>query len=249
MSKTDHLRRYLDILEERMERILREQRDMMEKAATLVAAQVRQDKLVYVFGSGGHSNMMAEELFHRAGGLACISPVFADAIRIPHIPMGERCSQLAAPILDAYNIGRDDLLVLVNGYGINPITIETALECRKRGVKVIAVTSTDYAEKLPKDFPGRHPSGLNLHEMFEITLNTYMEYGDALVEVAGIPTRIGAYSTFGNAFICNCVMIRACEMLVEDGFEPPIIRSINTKGGLEANQSLYAKYRPLIKWL
>lgn len=249
MKTNDYLRDYLDILEKRMERILAEQRDMLEKAAELVATQVKLDKLIYVFGSGGHSNMMAEELFHRAGGLACISPVFADTIRIPHIPMGERCSQLAAPILDAYNIGKEDLLILVNGYGINPITIETAFECQKRGVKVIAVTSTDYAEKLPKDFAGRHPSGKSLHEMFEITLNTYMEYGDALVDVEGIPTRIGAYSTFGNAFICNCIMIRACELLVEAGIEPPVIRSINTEGGLEANQKLYDKYRPLIKWL
>lgn len=135
MKKTDSLRRYLDILEDRMERILNEQRALMGKAAALVAAQVKLERLVYVFGSGGHSNM------------------------------------------------------------------------------------------------------------------TYMEYGDALVDVEGIPTRIGAYSTFGNAFICNCVMIRACEMLVEEGVEPPVIRSINTEGGLEANQRLYAKYRPRIKWL
>lgn len=63
MSKKDYLRAYLDILEERMERILNEQRTMMEKAARLIATQVKRDKLIYVFGSGGHSNMMAEELF------------------------------------------------------------------------------------------------------------------------------------------------------------------------------------------
>lgn len=245
----DYLKEYLSILEERMEKILAEQRDMIDKAAQMMVEQIKQDKLIYVFGSGGHSNMMAEEMFHRAGGFACISPVFVDSIRIPHIPMGERCPQLAPYALDAYNIGKDDLLILVNGYGINPITIETAIECRKRGIKVIAITSTDYAEKLPKDFPGRHSSGQNLHEMFDTVLYTYMEYGDALVDMEGISTRIGAYSTFGNAFICNCLVIRACEILIEQGIEPPIIRSINTEGGLEKNQKLYAKYRPLIKWL
>ncbi len=245
----DFIREYLDELENRMERILAEQRPMMERAARMVADQVKADKLVYVFGSGGHSNMMAEEMFHRAGGLACISPVFADSIRIPHIPFGERCAGLAPYILDAYSIGRDDLLILVNGYGINPVTIETALECKKRGVKVIAVTSTDYAEKLPKDFPGRHPSGNNLHEMFEVTLLTYMEYGDAIVSMPGVASRIGAYSTFGNAFLCNAIVIAACEMLLKDGFEPPVINSINVEGGLEKNQKLYAKYRPRIKWL
>ena len=181
--------------------------------------------------------------------LYAISPLFADSIRIPHIPFGERCAQLAPYILDAYNVGKDDLLILVNGYGINPVTIETALECQKRGVKVIAVTSTDYAEKLPKDFHGRHPSGKNLHEMFPVTLLTYMEYGDAILEMPGIASKIGPYSTFSNAFICNAMVIRACEFLVNEGIEPPIINSINVEGGLEKNQKLYAKYRPLIKWL
>ena len=248
MSK-DFLKDYLGILETRMEKILTEQRDTIDKAAAMLVEAIKADKLIYVFGSGGHSNMMSEEMFHRAGGLANISPVFVDSIRIPHVPMGERCSQLAPYILDAYNIGKDDLLILVNGYGINPITIETALLCKQRGVKVIAITSTDYAEKLPKDFPGRHPSGLNLHEMFDTVLLTYMEYGDALLDMDGTGTRIGAYSTFGNAFICNCLVIRACDILLEQGIEPPIIRSINTEGGLEKNQALYAKYRPLIKWL
>ena len=249
VEMTNFVKEYLNELENRMEKILNEQKPMLLRAARMVADQIKQDKLVYVFGSGGHSNMMAEEMFHRAGGFACVSPVFADAIRIPHIPFGERCAGLAPYILDAYNIGKDDLLILVNGYGINPVTIETALECQKRGVKVIAVTSTDYAEKLPKDFPGRHPSGKNLHEMFAVTLLTYMEYGDAILQMPGIASKVGAYSTFGNAFICNSIVIYACEMLVNDGMEPPIINSINVEGGLEKNQKLYAKYRPLIKWL
>ena len=85
--------------------------------------------------------------------------------------------------------------------------------------------------------------------MFPVTLLTYMKYGDAVVEMPGLASKIGAYSTFSNAFICNAMVIRACEMLLEDGIEPPIINSINVEGGLEKNKKIYAKYRPLIKWL
>jgi len=141
------------------------------------------------------------------------------------------------------------LLLLVNGYGINPVTIETAIECKKRGIDVIAVTSTDYAEQLPRDFVGRHPTGQNLHEMVDTVIYTYMEYGDALLQMDNIPSKVGSYSTFGNAFICNSLVIRTCELLVEMGIEPPIINSINVVGGLEKNKKLYAKYRPRIKWL
>ncbi len=54
----DFVCEYLTELENRMERILPEQRPMLERAARMIADQVKADKLVYVFGSGGHSNMI-----------------------------------------------------------------------------------------------------------------------------------------------------------------------------------------------
>ncbi len=245
----NYLRSYLNVIEEKLEKIHAEQQEMITRAAGMMAEKIEQDGLIYVFGSGGHSNMMAEEMFHRAGGLACISPVFADSIRIPHVPLGERSADLAPYILDYYEIGKDDLLILVNGYGINPVTIETALECQKRETKVIAITSTDYANKLPKDFPGRHPSGLNLHEMFDVVLYTQVPYGDALLKMEGVDSPVGAYSTYGNAFICNCLVIETCRLLVEKGISPPLINSINVIDGKQKNQHLYKKYRPRIRWL
>jgi uncharacterized phosphosugar-binding protein len=245
----DYLRKYLDVIETNLEKIYSEQKDMISKAARMMADKIKEDGLIYVFGSGGHSNMMAEEMFHRAGGLACISPVFADSIRIPHVPLGERSAALAPYILDHYDIGKGDLLILVNGYGINPVTIETAIECQKRGVNVIAVTSTDYAERLPRDFPGRHSSGQNLHEMFDMVLYTHVPYGDAIVKMEGMESSTGAYSTYANAFICNSLVIETCRLLVEEKIEPPIINSINVVGGREKNEHLYKKYRKLVRWL
>ena len=249
MTKRNYVREYLDTITGMLNRICDEQHEMFDRAAGMMAQKVKQDGLIYVFGSGGHSNMMAEEMFHRAGGLACISPVFADSIRIPHVPLGERSPGIAPYILDFYNINKGDLLLLVNEYGINPVTIETAIQCKQHGVDVIAVTSTDYAEKLPRDFPGRHPTGQNLHEMFDVVLYTYMEYGDALVKMDGVASKVGSYSTFANAFICNSLVLKTCELLVEDDIEPPIINSINVVGGTEKNRRLYEKYRPLIRWL
>ena len=47
----------------------------------------------------------------------------------------------------------------------------------------------------------------------------------------------------------DAIAIRCCEMLTAEGFDVPVINSINVEGGLEKNKKLYAKYRPLIKWL
>lgn len=245
----DYVKDYLRTIESNLERIYSEQRGMIHRCAEAVADRVEEDGLIYVFGSGGHSNMMAEELFHRAGGFACVSPVFVDSIRIPHVPLGERSPGIVPYIFDFYDIGAGDLLILVNAYGINPVTIESALEAKRRNVQVIAVTSTEYAERLPKDFHGRHESGRNLHEMFDLTLLTYVPYGDAIVDVAGIESGVGPYSTFANAFICNSVVLEAASILAERGIDPPIINSINVIDGERKNRALYRKYRPRIRWL
>ena len=45
------------------------------KAARMVADHVKKDKIVYVFGPGGHSNLAAMEVFFRAGGLMHINAI------------------------------------------------------------------------------------------------------------------------------------------------------------------------------
>ena len=51
------------------------ERENILKEARIVADQVKSDKLVYVFGPGGHSNLAAMEIFFRAGGLFHISAI------------------------------------------------------------------------------------------------------------------------------------------------------------------------------
>lgn len=246
---TDYIGLYLDKIKNGLDLIYEKQRDEFRECAQIIADQIANDKLLYVFGSGGHSNMMAEEMFHRAGGLACVSPIFVDSIRIPHIPLGERSFGIVPYVFDFYDLEEGDLLLLINGYGINPVTIETVIEAKKRGVKIIAITSTGYAERLPRDFHGRHPTGQNLHEMVEHVLYTYMPYGDAIVEMDGVESDVGSYSTFANAFICNSLVLEVSKLLVEKNIDPPIINSINVIDGFEKNKALYKKYRKRIRWL
>ena len=245
----DYTLEYLDEITKRLREIYDTQREAIVKCAKIIADRIAEDGLLYVFGSGGHSSMMCEEMFHRAGGLACVSPLFVDSIRMPHIPMGERCPDLVPYIFDFYQLQKGDVLLLVNGYGINPVTIESFLEAERRGITVIAVTSCDYANRLPRDFKGRHPSGLNLHEIAGNLVLTNVPYGDGIIKMDGVDSVVGAYSTYCNAFVCNSLVLETSRILVERGIEPPIINSINVLDGLQRNQKLYAKYRPRIRFL
>jgi uncharacterized phosphosugar-binding protein len=68
-ERTDITLTYLRTVTGLLERIYEEEYDSIGKAAEAVAAQVRQDRLVYIFGRGGHSNLAAQEVFFRAGGV------------------------------------------------------------------------------------------------------------------------------------------------------------------------------------
>ncbi len=55
-----------------MDEIWESQFGIIKEAAGIFADKVRADKLIHVMGSG-HSHMIAEELFVRAGGLANVN--------------------------------------------------------------------------------------------------------------------------------------------------------------------------------
>ena len=66
---------YLSGVTALMQSILVEERDALDRAAARLADQVEADRLIYVYGPGGHSNLAAQEIFFRAGGLMHVSAI------------------------------------------------------------------------------------------------------------------------------------------------------------------------------
>src|SRR6476469_3977104 len=58
-----------------MSEILSEEREPLTRAAGKLADQIEADRLVHVYGPGGHSNLAAQEIFFRAGGLMHVSAI------------------------------------------------------------------------------------------------------------------------------------------------------------------------------
>jgi len=229
-----------------------ESSEAIERAAALMGEAIMQDKLIHVIGTGGHSNLGAEEMFWRAGGLVPINAILDPgtlisngAIRSNHV---ERSRGYAKTVLDAYRV-HDGVLIIVNAYGINTMTIETALEAKQRGLSTIGVTSRSFGEKVPKDHPARHPSGKNLFEIVDVFVNSWMPYGDAIVAFEGMEQKVAPSSTLANCFTVNLLVIETVRYLREHGFAPPLWQSANTPGGDEANAAFQNRYIGRIKHL
>lgn len=246
MSRPIH-ETYLDEAKTILDRLCREEGESIANAGRAIADRVAEDRLIYVIGPGGHSQIGAEEVFSRAGGLACIYSFIDDgfylgngAARSMRI---ERTPGYARAILGEVALDAGDLLIIVNAYGINSATIDSALYARELGVSTIGVTSVANQRGLPQGHPSRHPSGRDLCDVVDIVVDTKMPLGDALLDIEGVSQRVGPVSTMVNAYAMNSIMLAAMVELVGRGIEPPVWKSSNSPGGDEANLAVAARYR------
>jgi uncharacterized phosphosugar-binding protein len=244
---------YLHKVIDHLHRLHEEEAEAILGAARLVADHVKEDKLVYAYGPGGHSNLGSQEIFFRAGGLMHVSAILDEgtllsggALRSMAI---ERTPGYGNNVIGDYGLAEGDLLIIINAYGINAATIDAALEAKRRGVKTIGVTSVRHALATPPDHPARHPSKQNLHDLTDIVLDSKIEVGDAVVEIAGLEQRVAAMSTFANAYLLNALIAETVELLVREGVEPPIWMSGNAAGGDEANARFIRRFKGRIKKL
>jgi uncharacterized phosphosugar-binding protein len=161
----------------------------------------------------------------------------------------ERTPRYGRVVIADRELGGDDLLILVNAYGINAALIDAALEARSRGTALIGVSSRRHAEGTAAGHPARHPEKHNLHDLVDIHIDTGVPIGDAAVAVPGVGERVAAVSTFANAFALNCLSIRTIAALAGRGIEPPIWRSGNAPGGDEANARFLGRFRGRVRHL
>lgn len=224
-------------------------------AAKVMARSIADDGLIHVIGPGGHSNMIAEEVLWRAGGLAPINAILDAGTNLIHGAKRsnyiERTPGYAQKVLDAYRVGRTpgEVIIIANAYGINSMCIDTVTEAKNRGMTTIGITSREFAERLPADHPSRHPSGKSLFEEVDHFINVHLPYGDAVIEIEGCPMKIGPTATLCMTFAMNLLMIETTKQLVALGIEPPVWMSANLPGGDEANKDNEERYIPRVRHL
>lgn len=249
-----HFESYRDAIQLAMGEIMGEE-EAIVAAAKVMAKHIADDGIIHVIGPGGHSNMVAEEVLWRAGGLVPINSILDPGTNLIHGAKRsnwiERTPGYAKGVLDSYRIGLKpgEVIIIANAYGINSMCIDTVLEAKKRQMTSIAITSRGFADALPPDHPSRHPSGKNLYQEADYFIDCHLPYGDAVVEIEGADQKTGPTATMCNVFTINLLMIETVKQLVALGVQPPMWMSANLPGGDAANKANEEKYIPRIKHL
>lgn len=245
--------RYQAKIAERLQAIVDDEPRNISRAANLFVDQIRADRLIHIYGAGGHSYVGSEEFFFRAGGLANISPMFELSLSLAaggqKSTMLEREEAIGDKIVKAYHLGPENLLVITSAYGINACTIDAALEAKKRGCRVIGISSREFAENTPPDFVARHSSNQNLGDIADVLIDNHIPHGETILALEGYPQNVGGTCNILACFCINWLVAETIELCLKEGIDPPVWKSANTEGGDEHNRQYLEKYTPRVKAL
>ncbi len=238
---------------ELLNRVASEESASIKQVGKTLAGVIAKDHLLYVFGTGGHSYIGAEEMSWRAGGLAAVYPVLDPGVSLAfgarRSSAVERTPGYAQAVLKNYPITPEDILIVINAYGINACTIDAALWAKERGVRTVGITSPSFSKGVPADHPARHPSRKNLFEVVDYVLDNKMPERDAVLQFPGLQAWTSPVSTILNAFVIQALVGETAQALLELGQTPPVWTSGNIPGGEEAGRALIERYVPRIRWL
>ncbi|MFN0192581.1 MAG: sugar isomerase domain-containing protein [Aestuariivirga sp.] len=198
----------------------------LEAAAELAAKALAADEIIFIVGSG-HSHMIAEEGFYRAGGIAALQAILEPRLMLHDGAIASTAAErelgLAATVIAKYPVTSGSVVVVVSNSGRNAYPIEMALEAKARGAKVIAITSRAMARSVPS----RHPSGKLLADFADVVIDNHVPVGDAVLELPRSGKQMGPTSTIAGAFIINAMLAEAVERAKEAGCSLDVYSSAN----------------------
>jgi len=232
---------YYNAINSLLEQAILGQMDAIRQAAKTIAHCLINGGLLHVFGTG-HSHMLVEELYGRAGGLMPVNAILLPRLMLHEdmiqATLLERRADLADEVLSGQPLQPGDVMFIISNSGRNGLPIEVASRARGLGLTVIALTAVQYSHTLTS----RHTSGLHLFESADVVLDNLGQSGDACLVFQELGIRSGATSTVVGAAVLNAVVVETIALLAHMGVQPPVFVSANIAGPDEM-QTVHALQR------
>src|SRR5262249_48646778 len=154
-------------VQEQLSQVCKRQRAAIEQAAAWLGEALASDHWLYAFGTG-HSHLLAEEIFYRAGGLVRAVPILDSQLMLHEKAIDatyvERREGYAAGLLKLYPVEAGDILIVASNSGRNAVPTEMALAGRQRGMKVVVIVNLQHC----RAWPSRHSSGQSLADVGDL---------------------------------------------------------------------------------
>ena len=223
------------------------QLDAVRAAGARFAASILAGRLVHVFGTG-HSRMAVEEMFPRYGSFPGFHPIVELSMTYHNPVVGANGQRQAMFLENVQGFGPvlwrnfattpADCLLAISTSGGNAVTIDVALEARRLGMFVVALTSLPHA----RVSTSKHDSGRKLFEVADLVLDQQAPAGDSAVWIDGLATPVAPISSVSGCTIINLVKAETARRLTEAGAPPKVLTAACHLGAAGAEALFEATY-------
>jgi uncharacterized phosphosugar-binding protein len=217
----------------------REQRQI-ESASKIIVECFQNGGILQLFGCG-HSHLLAQDTYYRAGGLVPIRPITIEPLMLHYGALtsskNEKDPAFIKNHLENFEFKKKDVLIVISTSGCNPVPIDVALLGKEAGITVISLQSLEYIEQLT-----RHESGHRLEKVVDLVLNTHIPVGDGILSLQDV--QYGPASTVIGSAILHALFSQVIESLDMDRL--PVFQSANVSANLSSNIALIDQYKDRI---
>lgn len=200
------------------------QLDVIRTTAAAIADSYGAGGALWAFGTG-HSHMIAEEIWGRAGGLTEVKAILEPALMLHEglqkSSLTERLPGMAEVLLACRDIGADDVVLIASNSGRNAVPVEFARGCKERGATVVALTSVQHSRQTTS----RAPSGEKLLDIADIVIDNCGEPGDGIM--ANDPHPVGATSSMVGCMLVQALVVEVVAEMHRRGTPAPVLLSLN----------------------
>ena len=231
-----------------LEQLAATQAEAIETASRWCADAIAADGLVHLFGTG-HSRIPVEEMFPRYGSFPGFNPIVELSMTFHTQVVGangqrqamfiERTPGLAEVILSNFSFGPRDVMMVFSAGGTTAVPVEMARGSRRRGLRVIAVTSIQQSMSSEID----PVVGSRLLDEADLVIDLCSPPADAMIDIVGLDTPVGPGSTVTAVAIVNSIKVRTAQLLTERGAMPPVLTRGSVVGADRSRDLFDAAYR------
>ncbi|HEV3165053.1 MAG TPA: sugar isomerase domain-containing protein [Isosphaeraceae bacterium] len=227
-DRPDVLAQYLAAARAALDAIEAAELAKIREASAHFARSILRGRLVHVFGTG-HSRMAVEEMFPRYGSFPGFHPIVELSMTYHNPVVGANGQRQAMFLENVQGFGQvlwrnfatspDDALLAISTSGCNAVTVDVALEARRLGMYVVALTSLSHSQVSD----ARHTTGKKLHEVADLALDQHAPAGDSAVWVEGLSTPVAPISSVSGCTIINLIKAEVARLLTEAGAPPRVL--------------------------
>jgi uncharacterized phosphosugar-binding protein len=240
---TEVMEQYLAAARRALDAIEAKELGAIREAAHRFSEAILRGRLVHVFGTG-HSRMAVEEMFPRYGSFPGFHPIVELSMTYHNPVVGANGQRQAMFLENVQGFGpvlwrnfvtsAEDCLLAISTSGCNAVTVDVALEAKRRGMYVVALTSRAHSDSTAS----KHESGKKLADVADLTLDQHAPAGDAAVWVEGLETPVGPVSSVTGCVVINLIKVEVARRLTEAG-QPPLVLTAACHVGAERTAALF----------